>query len=96
MSSTNLERAHFIVVGRVQGVGYRQSTVITANALGVRGWVRNLPDGTVEVTAEAETNNLDALLDWCAKGPARAVVSEIKTQSRETIDQFSFDDFTVE
>jgi len=69
---------HFQVRGRVQGVGYRYWTLQTARSLGVRGTVRNRPDGTVEVTAAGERQALQALRDALAEGPPGARVTEVR------------------
>jgi acylphosphatase len=67
-------RCRAVVSGRVQGVFFRDSCQRMASGLGVRGWVRNRPDGTVEVVAEGERSAVDALLAWCREGPPRAHV----------------------
>lgn len=67
-----------IVQGRVQGVSFRYHTKKTALELGVRGWVRNLPDGTVEVWAEGRPDLVGALREWIGEGPSGARVDEIK------------------
>lgn len=64
-----------IITGRVQGVGFRYHTQRTAQALGLKGWVRNRPDGAVEVWAEGEESALEGLLDWLRHGPPTARVS---------------------
>lgn len=68
-------RCRAIVSGRVQGVYYRDSCQQMARRLGVRGSVRNRPDGTVEVVAEGEREAVDQLLSWCRIGPRRASVT---------------------
>ena len=70
-------RVRAVVHGRVQGVFYRDSCRAQAQRLGVRGWVRNRPDGTVEVVAEGERDRVDQLLTWCAQGPPRATVTGV-------------------
>ena len=70
-------RKRAIVRGRVQGVFYRDSTRSQARALGVNGWVRNLPDGSVEVVAEGEAAQVASLLAWCRQGPPAARVDEV-------------------
>lgn len=77
-----------IVHGKVQGVFYRQSTAEQANVLGVNGTVRNLPDGSVEIYAQGTLEQLKSLADWCRRGPARANVSGITTESLEQFEQF--------
>ncbi len=68
------ERVHLLVSGLVQGVFYRQSTVEEARRLGLAGWVRNLPDGRVEVLAEGGKGALEALVRFCERGPPAARV----------------------
>jgi len=70
--------ARFLVSGRVQGVGFRFATAREARALGVRGWVRNLPDGRVEILAEGMASAVAALLDFCRQGPPGARVDELE------------------
>ncbi|MET0269568.1 MAG: acylphosphatase [Sphingomonas sp.] len=66
-----------IVRGRVQGVGYRWWTVETARAAGLAGWVRNRPDGTVEIHAEGKAAALDTFADACGGGPPSARVDAV-------------------
>jgi acylphosphatase len=65
------------VRGRVQGVGYRAACQATASALGLGGWVRNRPDGTVELQAEGPEQALAELRLWCERGPSGAQVSGV-------------------
>ena len=69
-----------IVRGRVQGVGYRASTAHEARRLGLSGWVRNLPDGTVEVEVSGDAAAVDALVGWLGQGPRGARVSGVDVQ----------------
>lgn len=68
------------VSGRVQGVWYRESCRRQAQAMGVAGWVRNNPDGTVEAAVEGESSSVAHVLEWMRSGPPRAVVTDVKTQ----------------
>lgn len=70
-------RATIHVLGRVQGVFYRHSTMEEAMRLGLYGEVRNLPDGSVEVIAEGEKRAVDDLAAWCRQGPPAARVDEV-------------------
>lgn len=70
------------VSGRVQGVSFRWYTEERARSLGVAGWVRNEPDGSVLVHAEGEDDAVDALLEWCRTGPSAARVEHVAV--RET------------
>jgi len=71
------QQARFVILGRVQGVWYRASTQERAVGLGLRGWVRNLPDGRVEVLAQGPADRIQALIDWCYQGPPLARVERI-------------------
>lgn len=63
-----------VVRGRVQGVGFRHATVEAARALGVAGWVRNLPDGAVEAFAQGASAEVERFVAWCRRGPSLARV----------------------
>lgn len=73
-----LRRVHLRIIGLVQGVSYRASTRDEATRLGVKGWVRNLPNGDVEAMAEADGDVVDRLITWCQRGPDEARVEEVK------------------
>ena len=70
-------RVHLVVSGLVQGVFYRGATVDEARGLGVAGWVRNLPDGSVEVEAEGDRAALERLVAFCRRGPPAARVDDV-------------------
>jgi len=72
-----------IVHGRVQGVFYRDWTVDTARSLGVAGWVRNLPDGTVEAHLEGEAQAVERMISAMYDGPPRAQVERIEASEAE-------------
>lgn len=92
MSPTRVAR-RAIVHGHVQGVFFRDSCRRRAESLGVAGWARNLPDGTVEVFAEADSAEaVDALIDWCRSGPRGASVTRVDVE--EAASQ-GFDSFSV-
>jgi len=78
------------VTGKVQGVFYRASTADEANRLGLRGFVRNEPDGSVYLEAEGDEQKLNELVNWCKRGPSRAVVSavEVNEQSLKNYNSF--------
>jgi acylphosphatase len=73
-------RARIVISGRVQGVGYRAFAEEAAHRCGVRGGVRNLHDGRVEVEAEGERGAVDDLLVCLRKGPPRAQVEDMHVQ----------------
>ncbi|MDP7056859.1 MAG: acylphosphatase [Nitrospinaceae bacterium] len=68
---------HIIVHGRVQGVFFRASTQTRALELSLVGWVRNLPDSSVEIHAEGDRENLELLIEWCRQGPSSAKVTRV-------------------
>lgn len=71
------KRHHIVVHGLVQGVGYRAFVLRTAYSLGVSGWVRNLPDGSVEAEAEAGAATLSRFEAQLKAGPWGADVSRL-------------------
>ena len=65
------------VTGRVQGVFYRASTVAEAERLGLVGWVRNEPDGSVLLEVQGPGDRVEELLGWCKLGPRGARVAGV-------------------
>ncbi|MFZ0448088.1 MAG: acylphosphatase [Desulfatiglandaceae bacterium] len=86
-------RMRLIVEGRVQGVFFRDSTRRQAGMLGVTGWVRNRPDGTVEVLAEGPEIAVQKLVAWCRRGPSRARVDHLNDEREPW--QGEFESFEV-
>ena len=72
-----MKRAHVVVRGAVQGVFFRAETRDRARSLGVDGWVRNTPDGTVEAVFEGEEERVESMVEWCRRGPAGARVEDV-------------------
>ncbi|MGQ0536994.1 MAG: acylphosphatase [Methanobacteriota archaeon] len=70
-------RVRLVIVGKVQGVWFRAAMQKEARRLGVRGWVRNLPDGSVEAVAEGEPAAVEALVAWSHEGPPGARVVDV-------------------
>lgn len=68
----------FLITGKVQGVFFRHSTRIEASKLGIRGFARNLPDGSVEVVAQGAGPAVDALRSWLDRGPSDAHVESVR------------------
>ena len=85
-------RIHLIIEGRVQGVWFRDSTRREAVSLGVFGWVRNRPDGTVEVVAEGPEDQVGKLITWCNHGPPAAGVSQVHESREKWQGEFKFFD----
>ena len=81
-----------VVSGRVQGVWFRESTRRTAEAAGVRGWVRNKGDGTVEAMLEGPGDAVNRVIAWCHEGPRRAEVVRVDVFDAPVED---FDEFLV-
>lgn len=78
-----MTRVRVVVRGRVQGVGFRFFTQREAQRLGVRGWVRNRDDGTVEAHLEGDAAAVDALLASVRRGPRHAAVSGFELREHE-------------
>ncbi|HVE81412.1 MAG TPA: acylphosphatase [Myxococcales bacterium] len=76
-------RVSLRIKGRVQGVFFRESARSRAAELGVRGWVRNRPDGDVEALMEGPRAAVDALVAWCHKGPPAAHVDQVLVQDED-------------
>jgi acylphosphatase len=87
-------RARLLVSGRVQGVAFRWETQRAANRCGVTGWVRNLPDGRVEAVVEGSRRQVNALADWCRKGPPVARVDSLDIQWEDYRGEFQAFDIT--
>ncbi len=88
-----IRKATIIVSGVVQGVYYRHSTKVKADELGLTGYVRNLIDGSVEVVAEGEEENVERLIEWCKQGPRGARVDHIDVEWDEP--SSGFEDYSV-
>ena len=82
-------RAKLKIQGRVQGVFYRQSTKETAVRLGLVGWAKNCPDGSVEVVFEGGREAVDTGIEWCRAGPPAAHVTEVTVDWQDFQDDFS-------
>jgi len=72
-----VRRAHVVVRGSVQGVFFRAETRDRARSLGLAGWVRNAPDGTVEAAFEGDDERVESMVEWCRRGPAGARVEDV-------------------
>jgi acylphosphatase len=78
-------RRRALVRGRVQGVSFRVATQAEARRRGVVGWVRNLPDGSVELEAQGSPDAVEQLLTWCRQGPRHARVDAVEIEERELV-----------
>lgn len=68
------------IFGKVQGVFFRDFTEEQANKLGVKGWVKNMPDGTVEALIEGKDELLEQMIIWCYEGSPNAIVKDVKVE----------------
>ncbi len=79
-ATNNLSRTRVLVSGRVQGVFFRDSTREKAEALGLSGWVRNLPNGDVEAVFEGDPESVREMVSWCEQGPPQATVEDVAAE----------------
>ncbi len=86
-------RARVIVEGRVQGVFFRHHTEETALRLGVKGWVKNRRDGSVEAVFEGDQERVDQIIQWCHRGPSEARVKTVSVAWEQYTGEF--EDFYV-
>ncbi len=86
-------RAHVFVDGRVQGVFFRQNTLIQARRLGVKGWVRNLADGRVEAVFEGDEPAVNKVVAYCRYGPKNAEVQKVEVSNESYSGEFG--DFKI-
>lgn len=84
-----MERVHLLVRGRVQGVAFRAYTQMEARKLNLSGYVRNLPDGRVEILAEGKKESVARLILWAHQGSPVSVVEEVIEKSSEATGEFS-------
>jgi acylphosphatase len=82
-------RLRIFIKGKVQGVFYRQTAQEEATRLGLKGFVKNLPNGDVEAVAEGAEPELEAFVTWCRRGPPMARVSDVQVQREAVSEEFS-------
>lgn len=88
-----IKRAHILVKGLVQGVFYRSTACQVGRQLGLTGWVKNLPDGRVEIIVEGEQEKIEEFIKWCWKGPPSARVDNVDVSYFEAFGEFN--DFSI-
>ena len=81
------KQAHIVVRGRVQGVFFRVHTKEVAESLNLTGWVKNRPDGSVEIVAEG--GNVESLINWCHEGPPSSNVEDVSVNYNEPKNEFN-------
>ena len=82
---------HVIVEGKVQGVFYRASTKSMADRLGIKGWVKNEPDGSVSMELEGPIVTVAEMVKWCRNGPEHAIVKQLHQEEVELGNYEKFD-----
>ncbi len=83
-----MKRLHLLIRGKVQDVSYRYFTKKKAEEFNIKGWVRNNPDGSVEVMADGEEDTLKKFLEECRKGPSSADVESVDVEWLEPEHEF--------
>lgn len=81
-----------VITGKVQGVFYRQSSKERAQQLNIKGWVKNRPDGSVEMTIAGEEDDIKSFITWCRQGPPQAGVDNVQIEPTE---ETAFDNFSI-
>jgi acylphosphatase len=79
-----------VIKGKVQGVFYRASAREVAEKLGITGWIKNTPEGFVQIAANGSDEQLQEFISWCKKGPSKAIVTEIIVNSVKEENQKGF------
>ena len=78
-----IKHINISVKGKVQGVFFRASTKAVADQMGIKGFVKNLKDGSVYIEAEGKSSFLDMFVDWCNEGPDKSVVENVEVTEGE-------------
>lgn len=81
-------RAHLLISGLVQGVFFRENTRQRAENFGLKGFVRNLPNGKVEAVFEGEKEKVEKIIEWCKKGPPAAKVYNVEIKWEDFKEEF--------
>ncbi len=85
-----MKRVRVVVIGRVQGVFFRATCARQARALGVGGYVRNLPGGAVEAAFEGPDADVERMVEWCRRGPEMARVDAVEVVPEPPIGERAF------
>ena len=81
-------RAHLHISGLVQGVFFRDGAREKAEELEITGWVRNLPNGRVEIIAEGEKEKVEKFIEWAEEGPSTARIDDLEVEWQEYVGKF--------
>ena len=84
-----MHQIRLLISGKVQGVFYRASCEEVALKYGLKGWVKNLSTGQVEVLVQGEKEKVEKFIEWCKKGPSHASVSSVEVKWGEILQQFT-------
>jgi acylphosphatase len=84
-----LKSIYLVISGRVQGVGFRYFARQKAHELNISGWVKNTPDGKLEIEAEGELQNLETFIEWMKIGPSRAVIRSFSNYEINPVRNFT-------
>ena len=85
-----MKRVRVTVSGRVQGVFFRATCARLARDAGIGGYVRNRPDGRLEAAFEGDEPAVDAIVDWCRRGPELALVDSVEAVTEDPVGDASF------
>ena len=91
MENANIVHFNIEISGRVQGVGFRYSTVQAARRYGIKGFVKNMNNGNVYIEAEGTKKNIEEFTRWCTSGPSLARVENVEV-AKSSLKGFSFFD----
>lgn len=83
---------HLVIQGKVQGVFYRATARDVAQSLDLRGWVKNTSEGYVEAMASGSEKAVQQFIEWCKRGPEKAVVTNVRVTA---VTEETFPDFRI-
>lgn len=89
----SMQQALINITGKVQGVGYRYSAFHVAQKLGLKGYVRNMSDGSVEALVQGAKLSISQFIEWCKEGPPHAKTDQVLTKWQELVG--SYENFEI-
>ena len=78
-----MKSVHFVISGKVQGVFFRDTAKRMASQIGIKGWIRNTDDGTIEILAQGSESQLSEFERWCRTGPPVAKIDSVEKEDME-------------